>query len=89
MDVKLGEIVYCNLKIKHNKRTHELNKVVYKKTDGFYYNKRILDDFNIKEKVLVCSVEVISRLGFESKSKGFTEVKASNEKRNKITGAYE
>lgn len=89
MSIELGEIVYCNLKIKHNKKIHELNEVVYKKTDGFYYNKRILDELNIKEKVLVCNIEVIKRLGFENKSKGFTEVKASDEKRNKITGAYE
>ena len=32
-------------------------------------------------------VKIISRLGFENKSKGFTEVKGSYEKRNKITGA--
>ena len=43
----------------------------------------------IKEPVKVEDVKVISRLGFESKAKGFTEVKGSDEKRNKITGAYE
>lgn len=83
------EIVYCNLKFKYKNKVFNLEEVVYKKTDGYYYNRRILDPLNVKEKVLVYDIEIIKRLGFENKSKGFTEVKKSDEQRNKITGAYE
>jgi len=67
--VKLGEIVYCDLTIKHKKKTHKLEKVVYKNTGGTYYHKNILESIKIKEIVDVLSVEVISRLGFESNLK--------------------
>jgi len=49
----------------------------------------LLSKLNISEPVKVIRVEIISRLGFENKAKGFTEVKANDEKRNKITGTYE
>jgi len=88
-EIKFKEIVYCNLTILHKGKKHLLEEVVYKKEDGFYYNQRILNTLNIKEKVKVLDVEIIKRLGFENKSKGFTEVKKNEETRNKITGTYE
>ena len=54
-----------------------------------FYNRKHLQELKIKEPVKVEDVKIISRLGFENKSKGFTEVKANTETRNKITGAYE
>jgi len=87
--VKFGEIVYCDLIIKHKGKTHELKGVVHKNKDGLFYNRRVLGEINIKEPVEVESVNVISRLGFENKSTEYTEVKGSDEKRNKTTGAYE
>ena len=86
--VELGEIVFCDLTIIHKGTKHELKKVVYKNDGNLFYNSG-LEKLKIKEPVKVEDVKVISRLGFENKSKGFTEVKGSDEKRNKITGAYE
>jgi len=88
-NIDKGEIVYCNLKFKYKNKVHELSEVVYKKTDGFFYNRRLLEPLSVKEKVMVYDIEIIKRLGFENKSKEFTEVKRNQEQRNKITGTYE
>jgi|TARA_R110001632_G_scaffold6803_1_gene27497 hypothetical protein len=88
-NVKIGEIVYCNLTIEHKGNKHILKEVVYKNNGELFYKRNHLEKLKIKEAVKVIDVDVISRLGFENKSKEFTEVKANNEKRNKITGAYE
>jgi len=87
--IKLGEIVYCDLTIEHKGNKHILKKVVYKNNGKLFYKKSHLEKLNIKDSVKVLDVNVITRLGFENKSKEYTEVKANNEKRNKITGAYE
>jgi hypothetical protein len=87
--IKLGEIVYCDLTIEHKGNKHILKKVVYKNNGKLFYKKSHLEKLNIKDSVKVIDVNVITRLGFENKSKEYTEVKANNEKRNKITGAYE
>lgn len=87
--IKLGEIVYCDLTIEHKGNKHILKKVVYKNNGKLFYKKSHLEKINIKDSVKVIDVNVITRLGFENKSKEYTEVKANNEKRNKITGAYE
>jgi hypothetical protein len=79
------EIIYCNLTLKKGKEIIELKNVVYKYNDGFFKNSRL----GIKEPLKVLKVEKIVSLGFENKLKSYTEVKKSNEKRNKITGAYE
>jgi len=89
MKVELGEIVFCNLTIKYNNKNHTLKDVVYKNNGNLFFNKRILLNLKIKEPVEVISIDIIKRMGFEKKSNGFTEVKKNNEKRNKITGAYE
>ena len=65
--VALGEIVYCNLIIIHKKRKYELEKVVYKNNGNLFYNKRLLTEFKIKEPVEIQSIDIMSRLGFESK----------------------
>ena len=88
-NLKLKEIVFCNLTIAHKKKIYELKEVVYKNINGMFYKKNLLSKLNISEPVKVIGVEIISRLGFENKAKGFTEVKANDEKRNKITGTYE
>jgi hypothetical protein len=87
--IKLGEIVYCNMTIYHKKKYYKLKKVVYKNENNLFYKKKHLDPLNIKEPVIIHDIEIISRLGFENKAKGYTEVKRSEEQRNNITGAYE
>jgi len=87
--VELGEIVFCDLIINYKGNKYNLEKVVYKNDGNLFYNRKYLEKLKIKEPVKVKDVKVISRLGFENKSKGFTEVKGSDETRNKITGAYE
>jgi len=87
--VELGEIVFCDLTIIHKGNKHKLEKVVYKNDGNLFYKRSYLEKLKIKEPVKVEDVKVISRLGFENNAKGFTEVKGSDEKRNKITGAYE
>jgi len=88
-NVKFGEIVYCNLTIEYKGNKHILKEVVYKNDGKLFYKRNHLEKLKIKEAVKVIDVDVISRLGFENKSKEYTEVKVNNEKRNKITGAYE
>ena len=85
----LNEIVFCNLKIIYKNKTYELSNLVYKNNGDLFYNKKILSKLNISEPVEIVDIDIISRLGFENKAKGFTEVKANTETRNKITGTYE
>ena len=87
--VELGEIVFCDLTIIHKGTKHKLEKVVYKNDGNLFYKRNYLEKLKIKEPVKIEDIKVISRLGFENKAKGFTEVKRSDETRNKITGAYE
>ena len=87
--VELGEIVFCDLTIIHKGVKQKLEKVVYKNDGNLFYKRNYLEKLKIKEPVKVESIEIINRLGFENKAKGFTEVKGSDEKRNKITGVYE
>ena len=88
--VDIGEIVYCDLIVRHKDKDVKIKKVVYK-NDGnkFFYNRRNLEILKIKEPVLIKEVKIISRLGYENKATGHTEVKRSEEQRNNITGAYE
>ena len=88
--IQQGEIVYCNLKFIFNKKEYELKEIVYKQTDGFFYNKRLLQPLKIDEKVRVYDIEILARLGFENGNTGYTKaIKNDNNTRNKITGAYE
>lgn len=89
-NVELGEIVFCDMIIKHKGKTHLLENIVYKNVgDKLFYYRSYLEKLKINVPVEIENIKIISRLGFENKSKEFTEVKASDEKRNKITGAYE
>tara|TARA_R110000772_G_scaffold36098_6_gene86671 strand:+ start:2118 stop:2393 length:276 start_codon:yes stop_codon:yes gene_type:complete len=87
--VELGEIVYCDLTITHKGHKHKIKKVVYKNEGKPIYKGRLLRELKINEPVKIINIYVISRHGFENKSKEYTEVKRSDETRNKITGAYE
>ena len=88
-NVQRGEIVYCNITILHKKKEYLLEKMVYKNDGKLFYHKSALNELKIEEPVSVKNIEIISRLGFENKTKEFTEVKANTEIRNKITGTYE
>lgn len=72
-----GEIVYCNLIIVNNGKKEKIDRVVYKKVDGLYKGNRVLE------------IEIISKLGFENRIKGYDIGIKNDEKRNNITGAYE
>jgi len=87
--VELGEIVFCNLTIIHKGKKHKIRNIVYKNDGNLFYESKYLKKLKIKEPVNIENINIISRLGFENKSKEYTEVKGSDEKRNKITGAYE
>lgn len=89
LKVELCEIVYCNMTIYYKNKYYKLKKVVYKNDGQLFYERKHLESLNIKEPVVISDIEIISRLGFENKAKGYTEVKRSEEKRNNITGAYE
>lgn len=91
MDLKvgLGEIVYCNMTIYYKNKYYKLKKIVYKNENKLFYKRKHLEPLNIKEPVVIYDIEIISRLGFENKATGYTEVKRSEEQRNNITGAYE
>jgi len=78
------EIFYCNLTVEFKGKPFLLKEVVYKETDGFYRKKSLFTD-----PVKVLKVDIIKSLGFEVEQAGHTEVKKSDEQRNKITGAYE
>ena len=68
MEIKQGEIVFCNLKFKFKKKEYELKEVVYKQTDGFYLNHRLFKPLKVTEKVKVYDIEILARLGFENKN---------------------
>ena len=87
--VELKEIVYCNLTINFKGRFYLIKKVVYKNDGQLFYEKKHLLPLNINEPVEIINIDVMSRLGFENKAVGYTEVKRNEEIRNKITGAYE
>tara|TARA_R110001606_G_C15294251_1_gene641877 strand:- start:922 stop:1200 length:279 start_codon:yes stop_codon:yes gene_type:complete len=87
--VELGEIVFCDLTIIHKGKKYKIKNIVYKNDGNLFCETKYLKKLKIKEPVNIEYINIISRLGFENKSKEYTEVKASDEKRNKITGAYE
>lgn len=96
--VDLGEIVLCNIKVYDGKNYHLIEKTVFSnpyENERLYFNidnqedKRYFRDIKNKSRLKIIDIDVISRHGYKNKSKGFTEVKANTEIRNKITGAYE
>jgi len=75
--IKKGEIVYCNLIILKKDKKQEINEVVYKEVNGLYKNNKVID------------IQIIKRLGFENRAKGYNIGIKSEDKRNNTTGAYE
>lgn len=70
MEISKGEIVYCNLKVVDDSQKvhkfYDFKEVVYKLTNGFYYEKRFFDKLKLKEPLRVCKLEILARLGFEN-----------------------
>jgi hypothetical protein len=89
MELKHNEIIFCNAKFRKDKEEIQLTEIVYKHTDGNYYNRRILEHYKVTIPVKLYDIEIISRLGFAHKETRYYEVKKSNEIRNKITGSYD
>lgn len=95
---KPGQIVYCKM-VCITKSGKVLNAkpfvyaYPYNHTNDLSYllqdDKLIIRKFNVQEDLTIKSIEIISYHGFKNKSKGFTEVQKSDEKRNNVTGAYE
>lgn len=70
-------VLFGTLKLKDKKKIYVCKDCVFSINDKFYKKKQILEIINYKI------------IGVKNNIKGFTEVKKSNETRNKITGAYE
>lgn len=70
-------ILFGTLKIKENKKIIIKDNCVFCINDKYYKKNEIIEIVNYK------------KIGVKNNTKAFTEVKASNEKRNNITGAYE
>lgn len=86
----LKEIFYCNLIVTHKNKKIIIKEVVYKDVNGYYDNIRELTKYGIKDKIKVDKIDVIHSMGFENPPLNkFSELKKADEKRNKITGAYE
>ncbi len=77
MDNLEKAILFGKLKLKDNKKIYIREDCVFSINDKFYKKKEILEIVDYKI------------IGVKNNVKGFTEVKKSNETRNKITGAYE
>lgn len=93
-----GQIVYCKMVCATKSGKILIAKPFvyaypYVATNELSYliqdDKLVIRKFNVKEDLIIKSIEIISYHGFKNKSKEFTEVKKSDEKRNTITGAYE
>lgn len=70
-------VLFGTLKLKDKKKIYIREDCVFSINDTHYKNQEILEIINYK------------KVGTKNNVKGFTEVKGSNETRNKITGAYE
>jgi hypothetical protein len=75
--MKKIEIRYGSIIIQDGKNTKTLNEVVFREDATEYKGKKILKKLDSR-----C-------VGYVHKNKKYSEVKKSNEQRNKITGAYE
>lgn len=70
-------ILFGTLKVKNKKEIYILKECVFSINDKNYKNFEIIEIVDYK------------KIGIKNTTKSFTEVKGSDEKRNKITGAYE
>ena len=99
MELQLGQIGLVNLTLRNSKgKIFKLQDVIFsqpydKKRSVLKYSdmfdRRTIIKTKQKEDLFILEVELIKELGWRSKIKSYTEVKASTEIRNKITGAYE
>lgn len=99
-NIDFGEIVYCNLTLQSkDKKTITLKEVVFsfpyeKKYTTLEYkdkeNNGIMQKCGKKEDLLILNIDIIERLGYKHKGKGFTEAKKNdNNNRNEKTGSYD
>jgi hypothetical protein len=70
-------VLFGTLKVKDNKKIIKKENCVFSINDKYYKKNEIIEIVNYK------------KIGLKNKTNAFTEVKASNETRNNITGAYE
>ena len=70
-------ILFGTLKVKNKKEIYILKECVFSINDKNYKSYEIIEIVDYK------------KIGIKNNTKRFTEVKGSDEKRNKITGAYE
>lgn len=70
-------ILFGDIIVIDNKKQKTIKDAVFTEGDELYKNNKIIQVLNTKI------------VGQTSINKAFTEVKASDEKRNNITGAYE
>jgi hypothetical protein len=75
--MKRNEIFFCDLIVIKDKKQARIENVVWMETETHHKKMEIKEVIKLKS------------LGFQSLQNGYTEVSKSNEKRNKITGAYE
>lgn len=97
--MELGEICIVNLKLRNEKgKVFYLNDVIFSHPYEKKRTKLLYSDFNdrrtihktkFKEDLQILEIEVLKSVGWKSKLKDYTEVKKNEERRNKITGAYE
>lgn len=75
--MKRKDILFGELLVKDKKETKTIKDAVFLLDDKIYKGMEIIKVISYK------------KVGKTNASKEYTEVKASNEKRNNITGAYE
>jgi hypothetical protein len=97
MEIKKGEIVVCNLKLKSKNKITILNDILfsrfyvdkypilYKKQYKYFFNKhKLKDDF-----YEVVKIEILLRTGFKHKSKKYIKANKSDVTRDVISGKYD
>lgn len=72
-----NKILFGDLKLKAKNKTYIREGCVFSFNDTHHKQEEIIEVINFKV------------VGTKSQNNGYTEVKASEETRNKITGAYE
>lgn len=70
-------VLFGTLKVKDNKKIIKKENCVFSINDKYYKKNEIIEIVNYK------------KVGLKNKTNAFTEVKANDEKRNNLTGAYE
>ena len=95
-EIKEGEIVYANFKVKdNNNKEYELRKVVFSREWKSEYPilrkeiyVRFLKQNGKKTECTILEVKILARTGFKNRSKGYTTAKKNEQIRDSVTGAY-